>query len=511
MSRILVLVFTITCAGALLACSGLPLKTTAIPSSASPDQEISRLARRVDTARDKEVAVLSPSWFSHAEASLQKARVLHATRDKQRRGVLDQVALGLGQLDRAEELARISRATLPRAIEARDAARKATREATHEAGAPSLKKSYSKAERQLLELTSAIEDDDASWVRSRQDSVTNAYLDVELRAIKKILLSDIRAALTQARRDEAAKLVPSLLAQTESKLHEVESFIAKNRYARPRALEMSKDARFQAQRLSVAVAEARRLKTASVEALYLKEEERLHQLSMTFALPDMRNSAATVQRSAVAIAAMQLTNDRNYLVDRADGLRAELAEARNQIARLKGQTTAEQQEISRLESERHFNELCDEVSAYFEADEAEVYKQGQRLVIRLRKIRFPVGDHVLQPASYELLSKVQRAIRAFGTPRIVIEGHTDATGSAELNTHLSALRANAVRDYLVANKTIGAEQIAAVGMGFSEPLASNRTIEGRAQNRRIDVSIDASPMRVWPVLPSVSAAPPIRE
>ena len=76
---------------------------------------------------------------------------------------------------------------------------------------------------------------------------------------------------------------------------------------------------------------------------------------------------------------------------------------------------------------------------------------------------------------------------------MVVEGHTDSTGSAEVNDRISQERADAVLSYLVNNRTIEADRVLAVGKGFSEPLASDRTKEGRAQNRRIDVVIDAGP------------------
>jgi len=75
----------------------------------------------------------------------------------------------------------------------------------------------------------------------------------------------------------------------------------------------------------------------------------------------------------------------------------------------------------------------------------------------------------------------------------VIEGHTDSTGSDEVNDHLSQQRAESVRDYLVANKTLQAEKIVSIGYGSKRPLASNETEEGRAINRRIDVVISPRP------------------
>jgi outer membrane protein OmpA-like peptidoglycan-associated protein len=166
---------------------------------------------------------------------------------------------------------------------------------------------------------------------------------------------------------------------------------------------------------------------------------------------------------------------------------------KKQIALLEGKTKEEHTAIERLEKEKRFNELFNEVKGYFSTGEAEVYKQGNRLIIRLRAIQFPVGQSIIMPDNYGLLSKVQRAIRTFGEPDVVIEGHTDTTGSDEINEHLSQQRAESVRKYLVANQTLPEEKIVAVGYGSKRPLASNETKEGRAINRRIDVVISPMP------------------
>jgi len=134
-----------------------------------------------------------------------------------------------------------------------------------------------------------------------------------------------------------------------------------------------------------------------------------------------------------------------------------------------------------------------EVQNIFSTDEAEVYKQGNRLIIRLRAIQFPVGQAIIMPDNYALLSMVQRSIRTFGGPDVVIEGHTDSTGSDDVNENLSQQRAESVRQYLIANKTLSYDKIVAVGYGSKRPLVSNSTPEGRAVNWRIDVIISPRP------------------
>ena len=143
----------------------------------------------------------------------------------------------------------------------------------------------------------------------------------------------------------------------------------------------------------------------------------------------------------------------------------------------------------KLEAERQFHLLFIKVQNFFEPDEADVYKKGDQLVIRLKGIRFPVGQAVIMPNSYMLLSKVQKAIKTFGEPSVTIEGHTDSTGTLDLNKTLSLARAESVRQYLIANLTLPAAKLSAAGYGSEKPLASNATPEGRAANRRIDIII----------------------
>jgi len=85
---------------------------------------------------------------------------------------------------------------------------------------------------------------------------------------------------------------------------------------------------------------------------------------------------------------------------------------------------------------------------------------------------------------------VQRALREFPDQSVTITGHTDSRGDEDYNQELSQRRAEAVRDYLLANMSLSAALVTAKGYGESQPIASNDTDEGRAKNRRIDVRVD---------------------
>ncbi|MEJ2052961.1 MAG: OmpA family protein [Calditrichaceae bacterium] len=87
------------------------------------------------------------------------------------------------------------------------------------------------------------------------------------------------------------------------------------------------------------------------------------------------------------------------------------------------------------------------------------------------------------------MTKVQKAIKLFPDKYILIEGHTDALGSPETNKFLSEKRAEAVKEYLLANMDLKDQQITHYGLGDQRPIASNKTVDGRAKNRRIDIVI----------------------
>ncbi|MDQ3100447.1 MAG: OmpA family protein [Bacteroidota bacterium] len=108
--------------------------------------------------------------------------------------------------------------------------------------------------------------------------------------------------------------------------------------------------------------------------------------------------------------------------------------------------------------------------------------------IALRNIFFNTASYDLLPASNTELEKLVRLLKGNPTLRIELGGHTDDVGSDDANLKLSDQRANTVRTYLVATG-IEAERITAKGYGETKPIESNDSEEGRAQNRRTEVTV----------------------
>jgi OOP family OmpA-OmpF porin len=103
---------------------------------------------------------------------------------------------------------------------------------------------------------------------------------------------------------------------------------------------------------------------------------------------------------------------------------------------------------------------------------------------------FDFDKSVLKPAGKEAIHGIDEEIKSSEAKVIDINvvGHTDSVGTEEYNQQLSVRRANAVKDYMV-SEGIDPGIIDVKGMGESEPVASNATAEGRAQNRRVEISV----------------------
>jgi len=106
-------------------------------------------------------------------------------------------------------------------------------------------------------------------------------------------------------------------------------------------------------------------------------------------------------------------------------------------------------------------------------------------------ILFPTNGTKLSNDAKTQLDKFAAEMSDLPLTDIAVFGHTDNTGTAEVNERISLQRANAVSDYLQ-GKGIAEERLKAEGHSFNEPIASNDTAEGRAQNRRVEIFIYAN-------------------
>jgi len=118
-----------------------------------------------------------------------------------------------------------------------------------------------------------------------------------------------------------------------------------------------------------------------------------------------------------------------------------------------------------------------------------VTRQGDDIVLNMPgNITFDVDSSALMPRFFAVLNSVALVTLEFDRTVLIVDGHTDSTGSAAYNQSLSERRADTVAQYLVA-QGVAPVRIAAYGYGQNYPVATNETAAGRAQNRRVELTL----------------------
>lgn len=130
-----------------------------------------------------------------------------------------------------------------------------------------------------------------------------------------------------------------------------------------------------------------------------------------------------------------------------------------------------------------------ELEARLAGSGAQVVRSGDTLhVILPENVTFPTGSAVVNTAFLPSLAQVARSLQAHPNSTVFVVGHTDNVSSAALNQQLSEERARAVAQILIADG-VAPGRITYAGRSYLEPIASNATAEGRAQNRRVEIII----------------------
>lgn len=159
--------------------------------------------------------------------------------------------------------------------------------------------------------------------------------------------------------------------------------------------------------------------------------------------------------------------------------RADAESAREAAARARDEIAVSREE--RLELQRQIEEL-------------NARETDRGLVVTLGDLLFATGKSQLTGGAGPNLDKLAAFLTEYPNRTVLIEGHTDSVGSEESNYLLSQRRADSVMSYLV-SRGVPPNRLSTAGLGESSPVASNDTVTGRQQNRRVEVIISNTPMR----------------
>jgi outer membrane protein OmpA-like peptidoglycan-associated protein len=101
---------------------------------------------------------------------------------------------------------------------------------------------------------------------------------------------------------------------------------------------------------------------------------------------------------------------------------------------------------------------------------------------------FNSGKSTFKPQTFPVLQSMVSILKEYPYSKFMVEGHTDSDGSNELNQTLSENRAAAVKNYLIENG-IATDRLRSTGFGETKPIDTNKTAKGKANNRRVEVSL----------------------
>ncbi len=233
------------------------------------------------------------------------------------------------------------------------------------------------------------------------------------------------------------------------------------------------------------------------EAQWINAEiEKEQELTQNFELDISKTEAQIARRDAdiarmMLIAQQEESQRSKQRAENAEQLaqnsmdQAKLLKEETKAAKRYAQAQAEEASLAKQEAELALEE-ADSLRRKLNSIVTEQTDKG--LMMTLGDFVFDSGKSTIKQEAVDNFSKVVEFINTYPDNNIRIEGHTDSSGSNQLNLKLSQRRADAVKNLLVTNG-IKASTLEAVGMGEDFPVAENTTQAGKAKNRRVEIII----------------------
>lgn len=416
------------------------------PKDADPAEEMAQLEGDLDRGVTRHEDLLASKEFGRAQKHMRYAKVELAKNHMS--DFWDEMGVARGYLNRADELSSHRGPKVAGVLKARqraiDFGARLFPETRQELSA--LDDSFKKNAKSLDQKNF----DNKAWDRATID-----YAALRINSIRETHVGEARDLIREAKSKNARYYAPRALDQARSALRHAEKAIAEH----PDDVSAFKTLAERANRI------ARQLVAVNATA----------------------RRAAGLTNEQVAREIVGRNRTIANLQSEAEGadLEADMTarELRQKELRLRGLSAANKG----LRTEQEWNEALNEARGEFSEDEAEVYRQGDKLLIRLKKMDFPTGSAQVPGRAKPLLGKVSSLIEELNAQNVEIQGHTDSTGPAQLNKKLSKERADAVAEYL--GDEVGDIKMKSVGYGYDRPITQNKSAEGRAMNRRVDVVI----------------------
>ncbi len=485
----------------LVACAS-GVRKADIPNTANPQDEIAKLGTDLFEATSKNIDVLAPAEFKNSVKWLDEAKSDLASKQKQEE-IIDDLRKGRGYLESAYTVAAPRADKTPGLFVARQAALTAGA-ARHE----SLRDDLESLDRDVSSKADSLGSLDSEKVSKLQER----YLALEKQATVLTHLGTSQAMFNGAKKSGAEKRAPQTFRKSELSLRNAESVIATN-VRNPRGYssaaqtaktdatllndvmitidqnggKLSESAALKLVSQSSQIRALNKDLTASTaQAAASKAESMASQADADASRADATASQSEAKLSRADALASQATTalvQSDAAFDQAESsANAKAMDLKNQ--NLSEELKTKQKDLNSANASVETQAAMESARRQFTSSEAEAYQQGKNLVIRLKQMNFAPGRNDLSDASLSVLAKVSNVAKSMNASEIKVEGHTDSTGSETQNNALSEKRAATVASYFKAN---GFDDVKSEGHGFKKPIATNKSKEGRAQNRRVDI------------------------
>ncbi|MFN3712976.1 MAG: OmpA family protein [Alcanivoracaceae bacterium] len=470
-------------AGLCLAVLGWPALVAADSSIAQYRQIFGSVDRQLAAAQEAQADVLSPDRFARAMRHYKDAdNHFHQRRNPD--AARQEVARAQSWLNRAMETTQISAVAFSRAVQNRKNALSADAP-THAADI------WRRAEDALRDATRRVEGGDIRRAEDASRTVAELYQQAELQAIKTNYLSGAHELMRQAKAERADRHAIKTYIDAKLLLQQAERELTENRYDTDYPRDLARRARNEAQhaitisRLAIGVAR----KDFAVEDIITNYEKPLIAIADDLNIVPALHEGYEPTRDAIRARIAVLQKESQELAQ----MRLLVEEQSEEIARLSEQLGIKNEQLA---AEERYQALLAELESIFRPEEAEIFRQGKNMIIRMVGLNFASGKHELTTEHMRLLAKVVYAIQISRTELTSIEGHTDSHGADAANLVLSEQRAQAVVDYLKGDASLANAVLMPVGYGEARPIANNESELGRQKNRRIDVVIQLERERV---------------
>jgi len=423
---------------------------------------VENLDSAVRNARSKGAELLAPQSYNMTLDALESA--MTAAHNNKIDTANMEASEGLRIINKVNSDTESNRKILSEVLSARERA--------IDAGVVSLQaEKLAELDEDLKATATLVEDGNIEKAKQRRPKLIKGYAQLELTTLKQGTADQAKSAIANAKKQGAKKYAPKTLARAEEEMALAVSILDADRSQTDKADAQANKAKWLAEQ-SAAITET--VKDFDRRDYTMEDVVLWHQAQLSTVNQPLGGQLPFNESSDKAV--LDLRNAIIQLKDAEDKSGKQLA-------------LTEKERLALAEQDRANKEKFEKVQAMFTEREANVYRQRQNVLISAHGFQFPTGQSEIQAVNFPLMNKIIRAIKIFPDSLIEVTGHTDSTGADNVNQGLSQARAEKVGKFLTEVGEIAPNRITTRGYGESRPVASNETVAGRAENRRVEIKI----------------------